>query len=573
MKLLFLLLAALLGIIPAQAQLLHGVHHAINAAGPSYPGWILVADGVPASLDINCLTNQTYQSGTVSTPGAILTVSRSTSAYIFDSLGNYTSVAANTLRRSDLGCLIEPASTNLFLHSNAPATQTITVTNSTVYTVSLVASAGTLTLSGAGTGTVTPGNPRTITTTSTSLTVTVSGVSGTFTNVNVEQQAWASSPIVTGASSATRAADYVHIASTITASATIYAQGTFSPRTLPSNSNAFAMQGDGATLANRFGFQDTVGAATINVLIQTAGVLVANNSMGNQIAGRNKMAAAATANSQAASLNGAAVVTTTGTQGAPTASNILELGTQGGGGSNWLQGFVERVAIWPNNRISNAGLQSLTATPLASSGLFHFDGTNGSTSFPDSSGNGAVFTIQTPPVTISTTQSKFGGASAFYNGAGAQLNTSGGTVPFTFGTGDFTIDLWYWSLSEAIQANLFTWSANNAAVSTVLVVDTTGEIYLYQGGLKIGSPTGLLTTNIWHHLAVTRQSGSTRMFFDGVQQGSTWADSTNYNDPTFELGYNNAGYAVDGYIDELRIIVGTAAWTANFTPPSAPYNQ
>lgn len=70
--------------------------------------------------------------------------------------------------------LVERASTNLFATPLAPATQTVTVVNATVYTISVVGS-GSITLSGAGTGEVTQNNPITITSGTTSLVCTVAG--------------------------------------------------------------------------------------------------------------------------------------------------------------------------------------------------------------------------------------------------------------------------------------------------------------------------------------------------------------------------------------------------------------
>lgn len=101
------------------------------------------------------------------------------------------------------GFLIEPARTNLFLNSTAPATQSITVVNSSVYTVS-VKDTGSIVLSGAGTGTVTEGSNVTFTASSTSVTCTVSG---SLELAQVELGTFATSFIKTAGSTVTRLAD------------------------------------------------------------------------------------------------------------------------------------------------------------------------------------------------------------------------------------------------------------------------------------------------------------------------------------------------------------------------------
>jgi hypothetical protein len=205
-----------------------------------------------------------------------LTFTRATTATRINSLGVWESVAINVPRLQypiGGGCpslLIEPQKTNIFLNSNAPATQTITVTNATVYTIS-VRGIGVATLSGAATGVITgtnnEGSSLTVTTSSTSLIVTVSGLSGTV-YVQVETGSIATSPIITAGSPVTRNADIA--IKTGIGSLIGQSEGTFFLETaMPVNSSYFTLS-DG-TPSNRIIIYST-GTAMINVLVQKAGV-------------------------------------------------------------------------------------------------------------------------------------------------------------------------------------------------------------------------------------------------------------------------------------------------------------
>jgi len=85
----------------------------------------------------------------------------------------------------------------------------------------------------------------------------------------------------------------------------------------------------------------------------------------------------------------------------------------------------------------------------------------------------------------------------------------------------------------------------------------------------------VLSASTWHHIAVCRASGSTRLFINGTQSGATYTDANNYG-TSAPLGvgtYWSAGSPVttstlNGYIDDLRI-TKSARYTANFTPPTA----
>jgi hypothetical protein len=77
------------------------------------------------------------------------------------------------------------------------------------------------------------------------------------------------------------------------------------------------------------------------------------------------------------------------------------------------------------------------------------------------------------------------------------------------------------------------------------------------------------TTGVWNHYAFTRQSGTGRIFKDGVLLASGTV-STNYGQNGVAIG-GSLGSSTNGYVDDFRFTVGVARYTADFTPPTAPY--
>ncbi len=114
--------------------------------------------------------------------------------------GGYQTFAPNVLPRTDLGLLTTVTQTNLFLNSDAPATQSVTILSARVYTVRVWGS-GSITLSGAATGTVEEGSPVTFTSSGTSLTLTVSG---SLDYAMLVEASFATDPIITEGSTVTR---------------------------------------------------------------------------------------------------------------------------------------------------------------------------------------------------------------------------------------------------------------------------------------------------------------------------------------------------------------------------------
>lgn len=106
-----------------------------------------------------------------------------------------------------LGYLNEPTAQNIYLNSQAPATQTITVT-AQAYTLSFYGT-GTIALTGTYTGTLVgtgAGNLVQLTFTPTAGAL-IATLTGTVTNVQVEAGSFATSRIITAGAAVTRAAD------------------------------------------------------------------------------------------------------------------------------------------------------------------------------------------------------------------------------------------------------------------------------------------------------------------------------------------------------------------------------
>jgi len=75
----------------------------------------------------------------------------------------------------------------------------------------------------------------------------------------------------------------------------------------------------------------------------------------------------------------------------------------------------------------------------------------------------------------------------------------------------------------------------------------------------------------WHHFALVRDSGTTKMYVDGTDLGGSYSDSNNYVAPNFYIAsrYTSATYFT-GNLSNFRVVKGTALYTSNFTPSTTP---
>ena len=222
--------------------------------------------------------------------------------------------------------------------------------------------------------------------------------------------------------------------------------------------------------------------------------------------------------------------------------------------------FLPPAAL-PTTASSTVGDPYYSAVSL----LLSMDGTNGSTTFTDFSLNALTVTA-VGNAQISTTQSKYGGASGYFDGSGDYLDMSGTGVATAFGLGDFTIEFWYYPLSVSVQQNLVD---KIGSASNAIYMSSAGVLKYYVGADRITGAT--LSANTWYHIALVRYSGVTKLYVNGVQSGASYNDTNDYvlntGSPRIGAAFNNT-VSVNGYLDDLRIS-RFARYVSTFTPPTA----
>ena len=206
--------------------------------------------------------------------------------------------------------------------------------------------------------------------------------------------------------------------------------------------------------------------------------------------------------------------------------------------------------------------------------LLQGNGTNGAqnNTFLDSSTNNFTITRNG-----NTTQGSFtpyeanGYWSNYFDGTGDFLKVDSGNVA-QFGTGDFTMEAWVFLISHDGDQSTIIAGGINFSIYTQpnLNIDTNGTVNL--NGSQATS--NALSLNTWTHVAVSRNSGTSRIFINGVQ-GSSASNTQNYNGVGAMIGMRTNGSSdfgtIHGYISNARVIIGTGLYSSNFTPSAAPF--
>ncbi len=206
--------------------------------------------------------------------------------------------------------------------------------------------------------------------------------------------------------------------------------------------------------------------------------------------------------------------------------------------------------------------------------LLHGDGTNGSqnNTFLDSSTNNLSITAHGN--TTQGTNTPFSQNaeywSNFFDGTDDRL-TIADNANLRPGTSNFTIEAWIYRTVAGVAHTIF--AKGTSTTGFAFLVASTNVLRFTDTSSTIDS-TGTIPTNTWTHVAAVREgtgSNQFKLYINGVNDG-TGTVSTNYNQTEeARIGENRtAASDFNGYISNFRLVIGTAVYTASFTPSTTP---
>lgn len=231
-----------------------------------------------------------------------------------------------------------------------------------------------------------------------------------------------------------------------------------------------------------------------------------------------------------------------------------------------------RNTTWPEDILSADPYFDLTSL------LFHADSTNGktNTSYIDSSPNAYTATASGRPYQGTMSPFSLAGWSNYFNASGYLTYAS--NAAFGFGTGDFTIETWVYLVANGASGgtNLLDFRATATAVPWTVYVKNTGSgnfigAYTAAGVTGVEAQGTFISLNQWTHVAITRTSGTWRIFINGVNQtltGSGYDANLGTSNPLTIGATVGGGTPLNGYVSDLRIVKGSSLYTASFTPPT-----
>jgi hypothetical protein len=222
--------------------------------------------------------------------------------------------------------------------------------------------------------------------------------------------------------------------------------------------------------------------------------------------------------------------------------------------------------------------------------LLHMYGEDAGVTFTDTGTNTHTVTAN-GNVQTDTDEFYLVASSGLFDGTGDYLSVSddhGVSDYWDFGSGNFTIDFWiYPTNTAATQCIIGQKTDNSNGWSVLMDVTPNNRIKFRQYGaaaatILVDQSAGLgPATDTWSHVAIIRGWGGNANDYAITINGSvvkTATDSSDMEDFSGDLQIGSCrkfGWAADGTftgnIDELRVSVGAARWTAAFDPPEIEY--
>ena len=250
-------------------------------------------------------------------------------------------------------------------------------------------------------------------------------------------------------------------------------------------------------------------------------------------------------------------------------------------------GFISNVRVTKGTALytsnftpSTLPLNTTSQTVLLTCASNRFEDLSGANSTITKNGDTRIQTFS-PFVQSSSTPTSYG---VTFNGSSDYLSVgSTPTLPST--TTPFTIECWVYPTVQLSGTALFStnFTGGGQAIpfcifgATNINTNTSGSNLCagyYTGSAWVGiSSTTSLTLNQWSHVALVFNGTVATLYLNGVSIGSATTSWTTSTATPFLIGRRwdtTSTPYFGGNISNFRIVVGSAIYTANFTPPTTP---
>ena len=163
------------------------------------------------------------------------------------------------------------------------------------------------------------------------------------------------------------------------------------------------------------------------------------------------------------------------------------------------------------------------------------------------------------------------GGSGYSDGTGDYL-TVADNAALNFSTGSFTIEGWVF-LNAYPSSNVAIASKYNAAApynGWVLQITTSGYVRAWIGTSYLTTSASTLALGTWNHLAMVRNGSAVTVYINGVSAITGTSSVDVDNTGICYIASEDGSGSINGYITNVRVVKGTAVYTAAFTPPTTP---
>ena len=188
------------------------------------------------------------------------------------------------------------------------------------------------------------------------------------------------------------------------------------------------------------------------------------------------------------------------------------------------------------------------------------------------SGSNAVLTFNSPSSNIPyiTSGSTYYGS---FNGTSGYLTVSD-SAALQPGSNNYTVEAWiYQTATGGVNGASIISKANTGSLGPYLLQVNGSQVRALvstDGGTWAVIITGpSISLNVWYHVALVRSGSTFTLYVNGLSSATGTVSGTVYNAVNYPLMIGNGNYAsatFTGFISNVRVVIGAAVYTGNFTP-------